>query len=126
MSIVRFRIDKMLPHADTATFVGCCIVEQSRTYWPGIVPQASTCGGIESKNIIGGSHVHDAAHDHRGRLQLLRIDRMAKPSRAQLGDVTAMNLVQDAEAASGGVSVIRGPVFSDRLLQQIFSADLKS
>src|SRR5208337_4096332 len=124
MSIVRFRIDKMLPHADATTFLRRCIVEQSRTYWPGIVPQASTCGGIESKNIIGGSHVHDAAHDHRSRLQPLRIARMENPGGAQLGDVTAMNLVQDAEATSGIVSVIRGPV-ADCLFQQIFGADMK-
>ena len=112
MGVVRFGIDKILPDRHTAVFVGCGIVQQSRTYGTTVMPQSPARSRVQRKHIIRGSHVHDAANHHWSSFQPLRIARVKNPGRAQSADVCLVNFTQAAKAASGVVSVIRGPTLA--------------
>ncbi len=125
VGVVGFHVDRILPDSDAAVFVGSGIVEQARTVGALMMPQDAASPRIEREGVVGGSDVHNAAHDDRRDFEALRVSGMENPRSLHFYDVSDIDFLQTAEAAAGVVAVVGRPVCADGLSQQIVVADFR-
>src|SRR6266700_3484042 len=101
------------------------VIEQSCTHGTSIVPHSPAATGIEGKNVVGRSHIHDSIHDYGRRLKPLRVAGVENPRCPQLGDIASVDLVQGAVPPSGVISVVGRPVLAYWCCQKTLCSDVR-
>ena len=119
MRVVGLAVHPRVPHRHAAAEVSRGIVDQPFRNRPHMVPDDAPGARIQRVGIIGRSHEHDAVHHHRRHFQPVGIAGMEYPLRPQLSDIRRVDLGQAAEAAPREIPVIREPVCSGRLGDQL-------
>src|ERR1700693_1159365 len=100
------------------------VVDQPCGNRPGMVPDGSAGSGVEGVGVIGGGHEHDAVHHHWRDLQAVRVVGMEDPLSPKLSDIGGVDLRQTAVTAPCEISVVRKPICSGRLSNELSGKDV--
>src|SRR5580693_8925326 len=122
--IIREDVDTRMPDGDAAAMMLRSVVDQSFADRPRIVPYAAAGASVHRVHIVRRADKKNPVDCYRCNLKVTRGPHVKGPLRAQLADVSGVNLTQARVAASGIVAIVRRPISTWRRHAKIFRRNI--